>query len=92
MGLTVGLEHHKTYRSDIRVIIQVHCCPYFTTPMCRTEIADHMDMHMTYINPKILPQIIDVLLMHSPECTIEGMAQLPYTVIQDIRKVFLYKI
>ena len=52
--------------------------------MCRTEIADHMDMHMTYINPKILPQIIDVLLMHSPECSIEGMAQLPYTVVQDI--------
>ena len=25
---------------------------------------------MTYINLKILPQIIDVLLMHSPECTI----------------------
>ena len=52
--------------------------------MCRTEIADHMDMHMTYINPTILPQIIDVLLMHSPECTIEGMAQLSYTVVQDI--------
>ena len=52
--------------------------------MCRADIADHIDMQMTYINPKILPQIMHVLLMHSLECPIEGMAQLPYTVVQEI--------
>ena len=64
--------------SDIRHIIQVYCYPYFSTPMCRADIADHIDMHMTYVNHKFMPQIIDTLLMHSPECIIGRMAQLPY--------------
>ena len=72
------------YTSDIRHIIQVYCYPYFSTPMCRADIADHIDMHMTYVNHKFMPQIIDTLLMHSPECIIGRMAQLPYRVVHEI--------
>ena len=75
---------HTHTCSDIRHIIQVYCYPYFSTPMCRADIADHIDMHMTYVNHKFMPQIIDTLLMHSPECIIGRMAQLPYRVVHEI--------
>ena len=75
---------NSPFSSEIRHIIQVYCYPYFSTPMCRADIADHIDMHMTYVNHKFMPQIIDTLLMHSPECIIGRMAQLPYRVVHEI--------